>query len=71
MQKKTAEEQLNQRLAKEVTDDFERRREERRTLEQQWKLNINYLMGNQYAEIAPSGEIDEEVKEYYWQGRNV
>jgi len=71
MQKKTAEEQLNQRLAKEVTDDFERRREERRTLEQQWKLNINYLMGNQYAEIAPSGEIDEEVKDYYWQGRNV
>lgn len=71
MQKKTAEEQLNQRLAKEITEDFERRREERRTLEQQWNLNINYLMGNQYAEIAPSGEIDEEVKDYFWQGRNV
>lgn len=62
---------LERELAREVTDDYERRREERRTLEQQWQLNLNYLMGNQYAEIAPSGEIDEEQKDYYWQGRNV
>lgn len=71
MQKKAVEELINRELAKEVTEDFERRREERRTIEQQWKLNINYLMGNQYAEIAPTGEIDEEQKDFYWQGRNV
>lgn len=71
MQKKAIEDRLNRELAKEVTEDFERRREERRTIEQQWKLNVNYLMGNQYAEIAPSGEIDEEQKDFYWQGRNV
>ena len=61
----------NRLLAKEVTEDYERRREERRTFEQQWKLNLNYLMGNQYAEIAPTGDIDEEEKDYFWQGRNV
>lgn len=72
MQKKDkGEDFLEKELAREVTEDYERRREERRTLEQQWQLNLNYLMGNQYAEIAPSGEIDEEEKDYYWQGRNV
>ena len=58
-------------LAQEITEDFERRREERKTLEQQWQLNINYLMGNQYAEISPTGEIEERDSDYYWQGRNV
>lgn len=62
---------LERELAREVTEDYERRREERRTLEQQWQLNLNYIMGNQYAEIAPSGLIDEEQSDYYWQRRNV
>lgn len=58
-------------LANEVTMDFERRREERKSLEQQWQLNMNYLMGNQYAEISPTGEIEESDVDYFWQGRNV
>ena len=28
-------------------------------------------MGNQYAEISPTGEIEERQSEYLWQGRNV
>ncbi len=60
-----------QNLANEVTQDFERRREERKTVEQQWLLNMNYLMGNQYAEISPTGAIEETPTDYYWQGRNV
>ncbi len=58
-------------LVKEIKDDFLLRQKERRELEQQWRLNINYLMGNQYCEITPSGEVDEEEKYYYWQNRNV
>lgn len=58
-------------LADEVLKDFNRRREERKTLERQWQLNINYLMGNQYASVLPTGEIEEEQKDYFWQGRNV
>jgi len=72
MRKRTIRDEIfNRELAKEVTEDYERRREERRPLEQQWQLNVNYLMGNQYVEIAPTGEIDEEQCDYYWQGRNV
>ncbi len=58
-------------LVAEVVADFEKRREERRLLERQWNLNVNYLMGNQYAEINPCGELYESEKDYYWQGRNV
>ena len=71
LKSKKAKSEFYEELAKEVTEDFERRREERRTLEQQWQLNMNFLMGNQYAEISPTGEIEEEAGGYYWQGRNV
>ena len=66
-----SKEQFYQDLASEITEDFKRRQEERRSLERQWQLNINYLMGNQYAQISPSGEIVEQDCDYYWQGRNV
>lgn len=71
MLKRRKDDETRERLAEEVTRDFLHRREERKALEQQWKLNVNYLMGNQYAEILPTGEIDEEQKEFFWQGRNV
>lgn len=58
-------------LIKEVKEDFNRRREERRSLEQQWNLNLNYLTGNQYCEISPTGDVLEEESYYYWQNRNV
>lgn len=58
-------------LASEVKEDFLRRREERRSLEQQWNLNMNYLSGNQYCEISPTGDVFEEENYYYWQNRNV
>lgn len=55
----------------EVKEDFLKRREGRRSLEQQWNLNLNYLSGNQYCEISPSGDVLEEESYYYWQNRNV
>lgn len=58
-------------LVAEVKADFDSRREERRHLEQQWNLNFNYLIGNQYCEITPTGEVGEEESYYYWQNRNV
>lgn len=54
-----------------VKEDFEKRRNERRRIEQQWRLNMNYLAGNQYCEITPNGDVCEEDEEYYWQRRNV
>ena len=68
---KTYEDKRLQELASEVVSDFERRREERKSLEEQWKLNLNYLAGNQYCEISPTGEVREENKYYGWQSRSV
>lgn len=58
-------------LIDEVYKDFERRKEERRPLELQWRLNMNFLAGNQYAEITPTGDIDDYGKQYFWQQREV
>ncbi len=58
-------------LVSAVLLDFETRRNERKNYERQWQLNLNYLAGNQYCEIAPTGEVKEEDKFYGWQSRNV
>ena len=67
----TKKDRFYEDLVNEIKTDFERRREERRSLEQQWNLNINYLSGNQYCEISPTGDVLEEENYYYWQNRNV
>ena len=58
-------------LVKEIKEDFERRREDRRALEQQWNLNMNFLSGNQYCDIAPNGEISDTDEGYVWQNKGV
>ena len=58
-------------LVSSVIEDFNARRQERFNYEKQWQLNINYLMGNQYAQISPTGEVLEEEKTFYWQSRSV
>ncbi len=59
------------RLVKEVTEDFNRRREERRSLESGWLLNMNFLSGNQYCDVSPQGGVENEDKRFYWQARRV
>ncbi len=59
------------RVAAEVTADFEKRREERRSIESGWVLNINFLSGNQYCDVSPLGGIVEEDPQFYWQSRRV
>lgn len=58
-------------VVKDVTSDYERRREARRPLELQWRLNMNFVEGNQYCEILPGGEIGDGGRQYYWQEREV
>lgn len=58
-------------IVKEVTQEYEKLRAERMPLELQWRLNMNFLQGNQYAEITPLGDIEEYGKQYYWQEREV
>ncbi|MBQ7712185.1 MAG: hypothetical protein IJT69_00040 [Clostridia bacterium] len=58
-------------LAAEVRADFEKRRDARKSLEMQWRLNLNYFMGNQYCEIGQNGDIEDYGKQYFWQQREV
>ena len=52
------------KIVEEVLDDYASRREARKSLEMQWQLNINFMMGNQYSFIAPNGGIKEDEKQY-------
>ena len=59
------------KLVEEVIADYKKRREERRSLESQWQLNINFMMGNQYSYISNNGGIREDEKQYFWQEKEV
>ncbi len=69
--KKKQNEQFIEDLVKEVNVDFENRREKRRPLELVWRLNMNFLMGNQYSAITARGDIEDYGRQYYWQEREV
>ena len=58
-------------IVAEVRKDYERRREDRKPLELQWQLNMNFVNGNQYMQIMPTGEVEEFGKQYFWQEREV
>lgn len=58
-------------IVDEIKRDFEQRRNDRKPLELQWRLNMNFYNGNQYAEISPLGDIEQYGKQYFWQEREV
>lgn len=68
---KRREERRRRALVREVVADFERRREERRSIEQGWALNMNFVSGNQYCDISRTGELEEEDAAFYWQSRRA
>lgn len=54
-------------LVKYIKDEYERRKEERRPHELQWRLNQNFLAGNQFCDIdAVMGDIVETEPVYDW-----
>lgn len=58
-------------LVAEVIEDYNDRKLARKTLESNWLLNINFLIGNQFAEVMPNGEIYDPGKRYFWQQKEV
>jgi hypothetical protein len=54
-----------------VKQDYYARRQARKSLESQWQLNINFLMGNQYSYMSSNGAIREDEKQYFWQEKEV
>lgn len=65
------EKERREKLAFEVTEDFERRREARRALEGSWIVNVNFFGGNQYCDLSPNGELIEDQTQFYWQNKRV
>ena len=58
-------------LVKSVLEDFKTRQESRKPIETQWKINMNFYMGNQFCSIGYGGEIEDYEKQYFWQEREV
>ena len=63
---------FNEDIIQMVRDDLEKRKTERSILEQQWTLNANFLVGNQYCEINPyRGDIEQLEPVYDWLERET
>jgi hypothetical protein len=59
-------------IIQKVLDDLQTRKTERSILEQQWTLNANFLVGNQYCEINPyRGDIEQLEPVYDWLERET
>jgi hypothetical protein len=59
-------------IIKNVLEDLEQRKTERSSLERQWTLNANFLVGNQYCEINPyRGDIEQLEPVYDWLEREA
>lgn len=59
-------------LADEIRREYERRREERREIELGWRLNQNFLSGNQYCDVIyETGEVVESPGGAEWERRSV
>ena len=55
-----------------VLEDLQKRKNERQILEQQWTLNANFLIGNQYCEINTyRGDIEQLEPVYDWLERET
>ena len=67
--KERMEAKRRETLVKEIAADFAQRRAARRMLERGWELNMNFVSGNQFCDITPSGELEEEAATFYWQSR--
>ena len=57
-------------IVAEVKKDYESRALQRSSFEAQWQLNTNFVIGNQYCQIA-NGQVCDSEKDYYWQEREV
>lgn len=58
-------------LVKETLEDFNKRVQERKPFENQWQLNMNFYMGNQYCDVGYGNFVREIDRQYFWQEREV
>lgn len=58
-------------LVQAVREDFLNRQKNRKPFESVWRLNNNFLSGNQYVGIDSMHDIRQEDKVFFWQERKV
>ncbi len=58
-------------IAAALKRDFEARAAARQPFETQWRLNMNFYMGNQYCAAQANGDVIDVERDYYWQEREV
>ena len=62
---------FEEEIVAQVVADFKKRQEQRRPVELNWRLNMNFVVGNQFSEISPKGDIEDVGRQYFWQQREV
>ena len=70
-EKELFEDKYEEDIVREVKKDFKERQQERKSFENGWQLNMNFLLGNQYCSIAGTGDIEDYEKQYFWQESEV
>lgn len=63
--------QTEEEIVKFVKDDLFARQQQRKNLEAVWRLNMNFVAGNQYLTIGSNNQILESDKKYFWQEKEV
>ena len=58
-------------IVKEIKDDLYKRQQERKKLEAIWKLNMNFISGNQYVYLNGNNKLSQMDKQFFWQDREV
>ncbi len=58
-------------LVLEIQKDFKRRKEERKIFEEKWKLNLNFLIGNQNLDLNMSNMIFDSESNFAWEEKKV
>ena len=61
----------NDKIAKETIADFEQRMRARKGFDNQWQLNMNFYMGNQFCDIGYGGFVRDVDRDFFWQEREV
>lgn len=59
------------KLVEETLNDFQQRVKARKNFDNQWQLNMNFYMGNQYCDVGYGGFVREVERQYFWQEREV
>ncbi len=68
---KKKKDEFIEQLVLSVREDFLNRQRQRKPFESIWRLNNNFLSGNQYVGIDALNDLREESKNFFWQERKV